>query len=131
MRLRRATDQDSLEVHAMQATCLPGDQPIPMSGYWWVIPGVAFCAVKSCSYPGEWYLSRSGVLPAHRGQGLQARMVRVRERFARSQGGRWIMSDTHRDNMASSNTLIRCGYRLFSPREPWALPDSLYWRKRL
>jgi phage terminase large subunit len=29
----------------------------------------------------------------------------------------------------SANNFIRAGYRLFSPRNPWAWPNTLYWRK--
>ena len=39
-----------------------------------------------------------------------------------------MISDTT-DNMHSANNFIRAGYRLFSPRNPWAWPNTLYWRK--
>ena len=29
----------------------------------------------------------------------------------------------------SANNFIRAGYRLFSPKNPWAWPNTLYWRK--
>ena len=49
---------------------------------------------------------------------------------ARARLNSWfsVISDTT-DNMHSANNFIRAGYRLFSPRHPWAWPNTLYWRK--
>jgi hypothetical protein len=32
-------------------------------------------------------------------------------------------------NVASANNFIRAGYRMFQPHDPWAFPNTLYWRK--
>ncbi len=120
----------------LQKACLPHDEPRNSPGdmAWIVyldrIPA-AFCMVSPCSRPGDWYLSRAGVMPFARGQGLQRRMIRVRERYARSRGGDWLVSDTHFKNWASMNNLSACGYSTFRPDHEWALPESVYWRKRL
>ena len=76
------------------------------------------------------YLSRAGVLPAWRGQGLQRRLIALRERVARNKGFVWMISDTT-DNVPSSNNLIKAGYKLIEPSAPWANTDSLYWTKKL
>ena len=62
------------------------------------------------------YLSRAGVLPAWRGQGLQRRLIALRERLARRQGFVWMISDTT-DNVPSSNNLIKAGYKLIAPKK--------------
>jgi hypothetical protein len=35
------------------------------------------------------------------------------------------------DDVASANSLIKAGYTLYTPAQPWALSNSLYWRKWL
>jgi len=103
-------------------------------GFWWL----AYCGNEPVGFagitpstigPGVGYLKRAGVLPAHRGHGLQRRLLRVRERRARELGWRSVITDTT-DNVPSSNNLIKAGYRLFEPH-PWAFKHSLYWRKEL
>jgi hypothetical protein len=34
-----------------------------------------------------------------------------------------------RQQVYSTHNFIRAGYRLFSPKTPWAWPNTLYWRK--
>lgn len=104
-------------------------------GDWWLVyrgeEAVGFAGLKQSFGDAEGgYLYRSGVLPEHRGRGLQLRLIRAREALARRYGWRTLYSDTT-DNPASSNTLIRAGYRLFAPAAPWAFKHSLYWRKAL
>lgn len=120
----------------LQLTCLPLDEPLETNkGFWWIayegdLP-IGFAAMSSSHRWGDTgYLSRSGVLPSHRGKGLQKRLLMVRERKARALGWRWLITDT-RCNPASSNSLIARGYRLFIPTRPWGHSDALYWRKEL
>ena len=88
-----------------------------------------FCALGE-EEDGEGYLARAGVLPEFRGQGLQKRLIKVREEFAREHGMPALICDTC-DNPASANSLIACGFKMFQPQEPWGLPRSVYWRKFL
>lgn len=104
-------------------------------GFWWVaLDGeapVGFAGLRYCAgTPGSGYLNRSGVVRAHRGRGLQRRFIRVREAKAKRLGLVRLVTDTTQ-NSPSSNNLIRAGYRLFDPIEPWAMRNSLYWEKRL
>lgn len=132
-------DATAPEVHqvleTLQRHCLPHDDPtFPKNGVWWIgYDGqpVAFCCIK----PSRWwsdtaYLARAGVLGAWRGNGLQKRMIRLREQWARRNNYRWLITDTS-ENPPSGNSLISCGYRLYTPRNPWALETSVYWRKKL
>ena len=123
-------------IQHLQLVCLPIDKPIKSDkGLWWIAYqgelAVAFAAMSpSSSWRDTGYLSRSGVLPSHRGNGLQKRLVRVRERKARALGWKWLITDT-RCNPPSSNSLIAMGFRLFEPTRPWGHTDALYWRKSL
>jgi GNAT superfamily N-acetyltransferase len=132
------TTPDFGVLKVLQLACLPDDEPVfPENGSWWVgydmtsRQPIAFGLVKPSS---QWrdtaYLARAGVLPAYRGQGLQRRLITLRERFARRQGYRWMISDTT-DNTPSANNLIKAGYRLLDPSSPWASSDTLYWVKDL
>lgn len=72
------------------------------------------------------YFCRVGVVRRHCGHGLQLRLMRAMEARARVTGWCSVISDTT-DNMRSANNFIRAGYRLFSPKTPWAWPNTLYW----
>jgi GNAT superfamily N-acetyltransferase len=111
-------------------------------GHWWLVwdntvprifkaPPVAFCGfVPAHATPGAGYLKRAGVLKQYRGQGLQRRLITVRERKARAIGLVTMLTDTT-DNPPSANSLIRAGYKIFEPSYRWAFAHSIYWRKQL
>ena len=56
--------------------------------------------------------------------------MRALEYRARHNGWNWIISDTT-NNLVSANNFIRAGYRLYRPQDPWAWPNTLYWRKSI
>jgi len=74
------------------------------------------------------YFSRVGVLKKHCGNALQLRLMRAMESCARNTGWGCVVSDTA-DNVISANNFLRAGYRLYRPQQPWAWPNTLYWRK--
>jgi GNAT superfamily N-acetyltransferase len=76
------------------------------------------------------YLKRAGLRLPHRGQGLQRRFVRVREALARRAGFKACVSDTT-DNPSSANNLIKCGYKIYTPQQPWGFNNTIYWYKEL
>jgi GNAT superfamily N-acetyltransferase len=103
--------------------------------YWWLAycgkEPVAFAGVvPSKRYNNTGYLKRAGVVPEHRGHGLQLRFFRVREIKARKVGWEWLISECT-DTIHSANNFIRAGYLMFEPVERWAFQNSLYWRKKL
>lgn len=134
----RATDgaASGAILRELQVTTLPGDVPMSTrTGWWWLAHDgckpVAFAGLtRSSKWSDAAYLCRAGVVASHRGKGLQRRLIAVRERKARALGLRWLITDTF-DNPASGNSLIRAGFRLFSPSKPWAASGALYWRKRI
>jgi GNAT superfamily N-acetyltransferase len=102
-------------------------------GHWWLayyddVP-MAFAGLQRHGEDSG-YLKRCGVLPGHRGNGLQRKLIRAREAYARRLGYTHLVSDTT-NAIASANNLIKAGYRLFIPREPWGPKGALYWRKEL
>lgn len=127
-------DDNVFDIEALQdATELPRTPYDTVQ--WWF----AFCGEHPIAYLGLMpsrrmanaaYLVRVGVLKAHRGNGLQLRLMRVAERYARRQGFPVIISDTT-DNPPSANNFIRAGYQMFDPPAPWAFPATVYWRKDL
>lgn len=105
------------------------------NGYWWLV----YAGAEPIAYAGivpsqRWletgYLARAGVLPEHRGRGLQRRLMAVRERKAKAIGWKHIVSDCT-SNIPSANNFIKCGYELYQPSKPWAFANTLYWRKSL
>lgn len=107
----------------------------PDLGWWWLayLEGepVGFAGMaEASSTPRAIYLNRAGVLEAHRGHRLQLRMIKAREARARLNNYAACVTDTT-DNVASANTLIRAGYRLYVPSWPWSFEHALYWKKDL
>lgn len=80
--------------------------------------------------PAVGYLDRAGVRWHHRGKGLQSRLIRVRLRRAKQLGMQTILTTTH-DNPASGNNLFRCGFKMYTPNNPWMEKGTVYWTKSL
>jgi len=125
-----------LRLSALQKICLPYDQPLDTNfGSWWIATengrDVGFAGlVRSVSWTDCGYLCRAGVVPTHRGQGLQKKFIYVRIRQAKALGWKWLVSDTT-DNPASANSLIACGFKMFEPTKPWGFKNTLYWLRKL
>lgn len=129
---------DRAVLSALQATILPYDIPItvrPIDLAWVAWRGsiaVGFAVLRPVtSDAGFGYLARAGVAEGARGHGLQRRLIRVREAAARRLGWTALVSDTSRINLASSNSLIREGYKLYAPAKKWGFKDGNYWLKWL
>jgi GNAT superfamily N-acetyltransferase len=121
----------------MQLECLPDDEALDpyTDGIWWIASDergpLAFGAARqSARYVDGLYMSRAGVLPHARGEGLQRELIRTRVAYAKRNGYRWVTSDTC-DNVPSANNLIACGFKLIQPAAPWGLDRSLYWARKL
>ncbi len=140
-KFRRAkADQHFCDIFDMHIDLFHGgtrEIPDQAIGAWWVgynkTGPVAFGGIHpSTQYERTAYLCRAGVAFRARGQGLQKKLILLREKWARSQGMEWVVTDTALDNPASSNSLISCGYQLWRPINRWAgYSPALYWRKRL
>lgn len=120
----------------LQKECLPLDKLYDVNdGYWWMVYSgktpIGFAALTaSAQWKETGYLCRAGVVELFQGKGIQRKLIRAREQYARSLGWTHLVSDTHQ-NPASGNNLARCGYKMYDPASPWAFKDSLYWIKKL
>jgi GNAT superfamily N-acetyltransferase len=137
--IKFAQTTDLETVAALQRECFgPALKYVQDEGshsVWWIgcdgETPVAFCGARIVD-GHTMYLSLSGVLASARGKRLQRRMVRLRERWARSRGLRWAVTYTSPTNYPSANTLIRCGYKLYAPAYAWAGRKGwLYWQRGL
>lgn len=130
------TDEDIRDqLNRLDKELFPHDFLAQKTGYWWIVyhgkKPVAFAGVRqSHQWETAGYLCRVGVTEDHRGRGLQKRLLRVREAKARRLGWHYLVTDTQ-DNPASANSLISCGYKMYSPQKPWANEGACYWRKKL
>lgn len=108
-------------------------------GTWWLMqpePGIGspdtptgFVGYRPSWYMGCAYLWRVGVRESLRGYGHASAMVRRAVIRAKKEGYDAMISDTTCPKMG--NVFIRTGFRLYAPERPWALPNSMYWRKLL
>jgi len=121
----------------LQAFCLPGDAVYyPTSGWWFLARDKAGAVagfagmVPSARWGDTVYFCRAGVLETHRGKGLQKRLIRARVNHARKLGYKWVITNTY-ENPASANSLISCGFRVFTPSKPWAAEGTTYWKLQL
>lgn len=141
-RTRRAdllSDVDQDHLRELHDACFGDSAPVPTfdKEAWWLIfpmgqsePAAFAGCVPSSLGTGYAYHKRAGVMPIHRGHGLQRRLISIRERWARREGFHTIVTDTCA-NTPSANNLIRAGYELFDPKSPWGLKGGLYFRKSL
>jgi GNAT superfamily N-acetyltransferase len=77
-----------------------------------------------------WYFSRVGVMPAARGQGLQAQLMARLEGWANRQKVQQLISTTYQ-NPPSANNFVRAQWMTYLPEYPWGAPDTIYWSKKL
>jgi GNAT superfamily N-acetyltransferase len=122
----------------LQKACLPADvvYKITDKEYWYVAythdgEAVGFAGVvPSARWSDTMYLCRAGVVLAHRGRGLQKKLIKARIRKAKALGMNWIITDTN-ENPASANSLIATGFKMFEPSKPWGLKTALYWKYKI
>lgn len=92
---------------------------------------IGFCGIRpSAQWQNTGYLLRAGVYPEFRGKGIQKQYIKLRIRYAKKQGWEWLITDA-RQNPASVNNLIACGFRMYSPSNPWSFKDATYWRRKI
>jgi predicted acetyltransferase len=129
-------DSVQMRLSVLQKICLPYDKPYDTTaGYWWIAikngVDIGFAGlVHSSRWTDCCNLIRAGVVPDHRGQGLQKKFIRVRIRQAKALKMNWIVTSTY-DNPASANSLISCGFKMFDPTNPWMTAHTSYWRLKL
>lgn len=134
VKIRRAVSTSAIcSVHEMAGEMF-GREEIALDGcaLWIARIGrypIAFAAARVLSLePQAVFLALSGVRPIARGAGLQRRLIRARLSWARRQPGvTTVLTYVAATNLASANSLIRCGFKLYAPEHPWGLPGALYF----
>ena len=114
----------------MDKRCFPNDDRYePYHGIWWI----AYVKNTPAAYAGLLeegggvaYLCRAGVLPAHRGYGLQKMLIRTRIEKAKNIGLTRLITSTYA-NPHSVNNLIDHGFRAYESVKPWGQDGTMYW----
>lgn len=124
-----------LVLNDMDRVAFPGLEPYrKMGALWWVaednLGPAAFAGLKDVGH-STGFLCRVAVQKAYRGTGLHKKLIRVRERKARAMGLTWVITYVSPFNLKSANNLLACGYKLYSPENPYGVDGALYLRKKL
>lgn len=121
------------EVAELDLKCFPVDERWwAEDAVWWLMRApdgsvAGYCAARPWKPDNAVYLARVGIMAAHRGQGLQRRLIRVRLRWAKREGYSMAYTYTLPTNPASSVNLIREGMLPFWPSTPWGGDAACYW----
>jgi len=138
--VRLAEDDDLVDVRVIERECFPGEAWRVVDAWdrwtWWVAEDdagdvVAFAAAVVVDGSSTAFLALAGVASEARGRGLQRRLIRVREAWARGRCCSHMVTYTAPHNNTSANNLIRCGYQLYTPAEAWGVDGALYWWRDL
>lgn len=76
------------------------------------------------------FFDRAGVAPMARGRGLQRKLIRARLRWGAKHRATHAITYTSPENSQSSNNLIACGFRMYTPIKPWAGLGNCYWKRK-
>lgn len=91
---------------------------------------VGFCT--STDYGGGiFFLSRAGVLPEYQGNGIQRRLITVRELHARRSGVKKLITYVARHNYKSLANLIKSGFLIYDPEYAYVGEKFIYLIKYL
>ena len=106
-------------------------------GYWWLVRTwnraiVGFAGmVPMTPFVDVGFMKRAYVEPAHRGNGLQFKLLRLREAKALEIGWHTLVSEISKDNSHSASNFIKAGFSVCNPEQIWGAPGSIYFVKRL
>lgn len=124
-------------LNRLQKEILPGTELAdPAEGFWWIVfdesgKPAGFAAMKQSSqFTDTAYFSRAGILEEHTGNALQKRLIKARINKSKIMGFKWAITDTSK-NPPSANSLINCGFKMYSPSKPWGWEYTNYWRLKL
>lgn len=126
--------EDLPTVMELHAATFPSDEFFNHTkNYYWIAyegrKPVGF-AMATDFGKGILFLSRAGVLPKYRGNGLHRRLIHVREKFAkRNNSFNSIITYTTISNYQSFSHLIKLNYEIYKPEYSYAGKDVFYFRK--
>ena len=100
---------------------------------WWCIEFgnivIAYCGVTYLQNEDAVFFTRAWVHKTYRGRGIQKRMIRLRLKAAI--GFEKAVTYTTNTNVASANSLIKLGFKLYLPMYYYAGSDKIYFYKEL
>ncbi len=106
-------------------------------GFWWLVRTwnksiVGFAGMTPMTpFVDVGYLKRAYIMPAHRGNGLQFKLLRLREAKAREIGWHTLVSECSGENSHSASNFIKAGFTVCEPEQKWGAPGSIYFVKGL
>lgn len=127
-------------VSKLDKKCFVGDHPVSLKDtFWWLAYNeagnpVGFSGLKACKKKENknlGYFSRAGVIKSYRGHGTQKKMIKARLRMAKQLGLTHCVTYVKGFNLASANSLISCGFKLYNPHYKWGGKAALYFGKCL
>lgn len=128
--------KDLLVIRGLHSLIFPSDEfPTIDNLHAWVVydsdeDPVGFCTVNLGS-SNIAFMSRAGLMNKATGKGLHKRMVRIREKYAKSKGYDIFISYVKHDNIISAINLEKCGYRLYLPEWRYGGDTVLYFMKQI
>jgi len=128
------------EVLRLDKSIFAGSPKVVLAdSWWWLVRNeegkpLAYAgmrpAIMDC-HKGAAYMVRSGVIKSERGQGIQKRLIKARINLARRLGFQSVITYAMDWNLASANSLIGCGFKLYAPKVKYVGSDVFYFRKGL
>lgn len=106
-------------IRTLDKACFPDDHRVPFKkdSHFWIVTQkgipIAYASMTPYSKEGPFFLNRVGVLPSHRGHGIQRILIDRRCRYAKRRGEKRVCTYAAIDNYASVNNLIRSGFRFY------------------
>ncbi len=97
---------------------------------WWIASeGSNLVAYAGLIFWGQGiaFLNRGCVNPLYRGLGIQKQLIRHRVSYCKRKKWKKAITYTSPDNLASANSLISCGFKLYAPANLYGLEDGLYF----
>jgi GNAT superfamily N-acetyltransferase len=134
IRIRRIDAERVRDLSALLLVADDASSVWELDGTYWA----AFDGPRIVGYGGyiksqRWldcvYFCDAAVRPEYRGHGLQKRLIRARLAGAKREGFWGSHTYTSVENPASSRSLIRCGFKPYWPKNPWAGDMCYWWRK--
>ncbi len=124
--------EDARELHALAfpEDLWPGDDHT----YWVARDGKTLLGMASAVHrPDEKYvyLSRCAVVQSAQGRGVGRRLIRARVKWAVAEGAAEAITYVSLKNYPSLLNLLKCGFQLYEPDEPYVGQNWHYLRKSL
>lgn len=134
IRIRRCKDLEVIK--KLQAEIFdPDDWVVGLGLHYWFVAWdggepVAFGGLQVYTNKVG-FLSLSGVLPSHRGIGLQRRLIKSRVRLAYRLNCLRLVTYTVCNNPTSMRSILRCDFQPYWPEHAWAGEEVVYFERNL